>query len=94
MTLDIMKHTRRGAVVVMGVAVAALLAGAPAEAKVEVVARRGVVIAIRRAQTVIVTDETASAYDAGGSETFSLDPSWAQAATTSVLATWIGIAAG
>lgn len=35
MTLDILKHTRRGAIAVMGVAAVALLAGTPAEAKVE-----------------------------------------------------------
>jgi len=35
MTLDILKHSRRGAIVVMGVAAMALLAGAPAQAKVE-----------------------------------------------------------
>ena len=35
MTLDILKHTRRGALAVMGVAAAAMLTGAPAQAKVE-----------------------------------------------------------
>jgi branched-chain amino acid transport system substrate-binding protein len=35
MTLDILKHSRRGAIAVMGVAAMALLAGAPAQAKIE-----------------------------------------------------------
>ena len=35
MTLNILKHTRRSAIAVMSVAAAALLAGAPAQAKVE-----------------------------------------------------------
>lgn len=35
MTFDILKHTRRGALAVMGVAAAAMLTGTPAQAKVE-----------------------------------------------------------